>query len=198
VSQGDAALRAASARDIAALDRRGFLRLVGLAAAAGVLPAACTRAPAALPAPPGLRCLSACSWAVLNAAAARIVGPPGAALVAEQRVDPALRADAFLAAAPSLAGPLEQALLALEFAVWPLLPKLRPFSALGPEGQDAVLAHLAGSRIATKRRVFAGIRSVALMGFYGAPEARALVRYPMGAADPDAAIDDAMATPPDA
>jgi hypothetical protein len=197
VSAGEPDLRARSARELAALDRRGFLRLVGLAAAAGALPAACSRPPAGVAAPPGLRCLSARAWAVLNAAAARIVGPPGAALVADGTVDPALRADAFLAAAPSLAGPIEQALLALEFAVWPLLGKLRPFTALGPQARDAVLAELAGSRIETKRRIFAGIRSVALLGFYGSAEARALVRYPLGAADPAATIDDAMTDPSD-
>jgi hypothetical protein len=90
------------------------------------------------------------------------------------------------------AAPLEQALLFLEFAVWPLLGKLRPFTRLDPVAQDAVLFELADSRVATKRRIFAGIRSLALMGFYASPEARALVRYPMGAALPPATIADAM------
>jgi hypothetical protein len=130
---------------------------------------------------------------VLNAAAARIVGPAGAALVAAGSIDPGLRADAFLAGAPALVAPLEQALLALEFAVWPLVGKLRAFTALAPEAQDAVLAELAGSRFATKRRIFGGVRAVALLGFYAAPEARALTGYPVGAARPAATIADAMA-----
>jgi hypothetical protein len=192
MSAADPALGARSMRDLAGLDRRGFLRLLALASAAGALPPGCSRAPEGLAAPAGLRFLSARGWAVLNAAAARIVGAPGAALVAAGRVDPALRADAFLAGAPSLAAPLEQALLALEFAVWPLLGKLRPFTRLGPEAQDAVLSELAASRAETKRRIFGGIRSLALMGFYASPEARALVHYPMGAADPLATISDAM------
>jgi len=192
VSAGDAALRARATRDLAGLDRRAFLRLLAVASAAGVLPVACSRAPEGVAAPAGLRFLSARGWAVLNAAAARIVGPPGTELVLAGTVDPALRADAFLAGAPSLAAPLEQALLALELAVWPLVGKLRPFTHLPPEAQDAVLAELAESRVATKRRIFAGIRSIALMGFYASAEARALVRYPMGAADPLATIADAM------
>jgi hypothetical protein len=192
VSARDGALHARSARDLEGLDRRGFLRLIAVAAAAGALPLACSRAPLGVAAPPGLRFLSARAWAVLNAAAARITGPPGAALIAAGRVDPALHADAFLAGAPSLAAPLAQALLALEFAIWPLVGKLRPFTGLAPEAQDAVLSELAESRIETKRRIFMGVRSVALMGFYASPEARALVRYPMGAADPAATIADAM------
>ena len=193
MSAGGAALRARATRDLAALDRRAFLRLLGFACAAGALPLACSRAPEGLAVPAGLRFLSARGWAVLNAAAARIVGPPGAVLILAGSVDPASRADAFLAGAPSLAAPLAQALLALEFAVWPLVGKLRPFTRLPPAAQDAVLAELAESRFATQRRIFAGIRSIALLGFYASPEARALVGYPMGADAPTATIADAMA-----
>ena len=192
MSEATLALRTRAARDLATLDRRGFLRLLALAAAAGALPAGCSRAPVGLAAPPDLRFLSARAWAVLNAAAARLVGPPGPALVAAGVVDPARRADAFLASAPSLAAPLEQALLALEFAVWPLVAKLRPFTRLAPEAQDGVLGELAGSRFATKRRVYGGIRSIALLGFYASGEARALVGYPIGASAPAATIADAM------
>ena len=108
----DLALRAAG--DLSALDRRSFLRLLGAAAAAGVLPAACTRAPAGPSAPPALRYLSPRGWAVLNAAAARIAGPDGPKLVSAGVVDPALGADRFLAGAPALVEPLGQALLVVE------------------------------------------------------------------------------------
>jgi hypothetical protein len=179
-----------AARELAALDRRGFLRLLGLAAASGLLPAACTRAPGG--APPELRFLSPRGRAILAAAAARIVGPPGAELIARGAVDPALGADRFLSGAPSLAEPLGQALLFVEFAPWPLLGKLGPFTGLAPEAQDAVLAELAASRLATKRRIFGGVRAIALLGFYSAPEARATTGYPVGAAEPAATIADAM------
>jgi len=181
-----------AAGDLSALDRRGFLRLLGAAAAAGLLPAACAREPAGPRAPAELRFLSPRAWAVLNAAAARIVGPQGAQLVTTGAVDPALGADRFLSGAPSLAEPLGQALLVVEFAVWPLAPKLRPFTALTPDAQDAVLAELAASRLATKRRIFGGVRAMALLGFYGAPEARALTGYPVGSPHPTATIADAM------
>jgi hypothetical protein len=183
-----------AARDaLEALDRRGFLRLVALAAAAGALPAGCSHDPAGLTVPGDLKALSARGWAVLHAAAARVVGPPGAALVANGAVDPARRADAFLAGAPSLAPAASAALLVLEFGVHPLLPKWRAFTALDGPAQDRVLADLAGSRIAAKRRIFAGVKTLSLLGFYAAPEARAQLRYPLGAASPQATIADAMA-----
>src|SRR5262245_59067650 len=192
---GDLARRAAG--DLSALDRRTFLRLLGAVAGAGLLPAACTREPAGVRAPSGLRHLSRRGWAVLNAAAARIAGPEGAKLVAAGVVDPALGADRFLDGAPALVDPLGQALLVVEYAVWPLSPKLRPFTSLAPEAQDAVLADLAGSRLETKRRIFGGVRAMALLGFYAAPEARALTGYPIGASHPDATIADAMTYPLD-
>jgi hypothetical protein len=197
VSAPDHGLAASAAADLAPLDRRAFLRWLGALAAAGLLPAACTRAPAGLAAPAGLRFLSPRTWSVLNAAAARIAGPRGAELVATGRVDPALRADEFLAGAPALARPLAQALLALELGVFPLVAKLRPFTALAPEQQDAVLAELAASRFATKRRIYGGLRSIALLGFYAAPEARALTGYPVGSPRPSAGIADAMDWPED-
>src|SRR5262245_33676399 len=192
---GDLARRAAG--DLSALDRRTFLRLLGAAAGAGLLPAACTREPAGVRAPSGLRHLSRRGWAVLNAAATRIAGPEGAKLVAAGVVDPALGADRFLDGAPALVEPLGQALLVVEYAVWPLSPKLRPFTSLAPEAQDAVLSDLAGSRLETKRRIFGGVRAMALLGFYAAPEARALTGYPIGASHPDATIADAMTYPLD-
>jgi len=195
MSAGPDALARAAARELAALDRRAFLRLLGAAAAAGWLPAGCSRAPVGARAPAELRFLSPRGWAVLNAAAARIAGPTGAPLVTDGTVDPALRADAFLAGAPSLAAPLGQALLFVEFAVWPLVPKLRPFTALEPDAQDAVLAGLASSRIALERRIFGGVRAMALLGFYAAPEARALTGYPVGAASSTVGIADAMSEP---
>ncbi len=181
-----------AADDLSALDRRAFLRLLGAAAATGLVPAACAREPAGPGAPSVLRFLSPRSWAVLNAAAARIVGPRGAQLQSAGVVDPALGADRFLSGAPSLAEPLGQALLVVEFAVWPLVGKLRPFTALAPEAQDAVLAELAASRLATKRRIFGGVRAMALLGFYAAPEARALTGYPVGVSNPAFSIADAM------
>jgi hypothetical protein len=161
----------------AALDRRAFLRLTAIAAGAGLLPAGCGggRAPR-----PGVELivLSPRTYAVFTAAAARLVGPRGAALIHDGTVDPAAAADAILARSPTLAGPLTQGLLALEFGVWPLLPKVRPFTALSADGQDAVIADLAGSTVGLKRALYGGVRSLVMATFYATPASRALTGYP--------------------
>jgi len=193
MSDREAALVAAAARELAALDRRAFLRGLAVATAAGLLPAGCARAPSGVSAPEELRFLTPRGYAVLNAAAARLAGPPAQELLARGAVDPALGAERFLAGAPGLAAPLGQALLVLELGVWPLPGKLRPFTALAPAEQDAILAELAGSRLALKRRIFGGVRALALLGFYADPAARATTGYPIGAAVPGAGIADAMA-----
>lgn len=166
-------------RAAAALDRRGFLRLVSVAAAAGVLPAGCGRLPAALAPPAGapLRVLAPRTWAAFTAATMRLVGPPGAALVASGSVAPAASADALLAGSPALAGPLVQGLWLLELGVRPLIAKWRPFTALDGPAQDGVLSDLAGSRLALKRALFAGLKSLAMATVYGTPAGRALTGY---------------------
>ena len=174
---------------LAALDRRAFLRLAGLAAALGLLPSGCGDAAPALAPPAGLplRFLTPRTYAVFTAAAARIVGPAGAQRIRARRLDPGVRAEAFLASAPTLAPTLRQALLVLEFGVPPLLAKLRPFSALVGEAQDAILHELMGSRFATKRLLFGGVRSLALLACYGDPVSREWIDYP--AASPHAGAD---------
>ena len=185
------------ARAAAALDRRGFLRLVGAAAAAGVLPAGC-RARGLAP-PPGteLRVLTPRTWATFTAATARLVGPRGAALVARGLVVPGRTADAVLAANPALAGPLVQGLWVLELGVWPLVWKVRTFTGITPGAQDLVLRELAHSRIALKRDLFAGLRSLAFLAFYGDPGARQLTGYPGPFGNGTVSIADAMARPDD-
>jgi hypothetical protein len=176
---------------LAALDRRGFLRLAGVAAAAGLLPSGCGAAPAALAPPPGLALhhLTPRTYAVFTAAAARVVGPAGAERIASRRLEPGARAEAFLAGAPSLAGALRQALLVLEFGAPPLLWKLRPFTALAPAAQDAILHELMGSRLALKRQLFAGVRSLALFACYADPTSREWMEYPFERPHPGADIE---------
>lgn len=188
---------AAAARD---LDRRAFLRGVGGLAALGLLPAgsvACAEAPDGLGPPSGvsLRVLTPRTYAVLNTASLSLVGPPGAALVASGRVDPARNADTFLAASPALAAPLGQALLALEFGPWPLLRKLRPFTSLSRVDRDAILEQCMRSRWALTRRLFGGVRAVALLAFYAAPQARALARYPGAPGVAPVSVAEAMVWP---
>jgi hypothetical protein len=188
------ALAHAAARDLAALDRRGFLRLAALAAASPWLAAGCARAPAGLAPPADLALvhLSPRGYAVLNAAAGAIAGPRGAVLVRERALDPGRAGERFLADAPELAAPLGHALLFLELAPWPLLAKLRPFTALSDPERDAVLRELMSSRLAAKRLVFAGLRSVSLLAFYGAAAEERPPGFELGRIPPGAAIADAL------
>ena len=190
-------LEARVERDLLAIDRRGFLMRAGCAAAAACLPAGCRDAPGGAGPPPGvsLELLSPRGYVVLNAAAERIAGPIGAPLVRERRVDPAAHAERFLAGAPELATPLGQALLVLEFAVWPLVSKLRPFTALDSAARDAVLAELMRSRLALGRAVFAGVRSIAVLGLYAALAEARLPGVELGAIPASATIADAMRLP---
>ena len=177
-----------------ALDRRAFLRLAGGAAALGLCPSGCGPGTAALAPPPGVVPVSFTprSYAVFNAAAARIVGPRGAELIRERRIDPARRVDRLLARAPDVAGSLQQALLVVEFAIFPVLEKLRPFTALDGPAQDAVLAELMHSRFETKRAIFAGLKGLACLGFYGDPGSNALTGYPGPFGSDRVSIADAM------
>lgn len=146
------------------LDRRAFLRLLGASAAAGVLP---------------LGCLSTQRRAaVLHAAVRRMVGPHGAALIDAGAIDPGAAAESWLGRLGPIADPIDGALLALEYGVWPLVPKLRPFSTLDAAAQDAVLANLLHSRWSVKRQIFGGVKSLACLVYYGHPAAHAGIGYP--------------------
>lgn len=183
--------------ELAALDRRGFLRLVGVAAGAGLLPSGCGADAARFGPPAGtaLRALTPRTYAVCNAAAERIVGERGAAAIRARTIDPAERIDAFLASSPELVAPVRQALLALEFAMPPLSGRLPPFSALGDAARDAVLADCLHSRLALRRQLFNGVRTFAALGFYGSRASRALIGYPQALGRGEPSIEDAMRYP---
>ncbi len=171
---------AALTRAAATLNRRAFLRLVAVATAAGLAPSGCDRVPEPLlPSDGGtLEVLSPRSYATFTAAAARVVGPAGAALIAARSIDVGSAADAWLAREPSLAGPIGHALVALEHGVWPLVAKVRPFTALAGEAQDRVLDDLMRSRLDLKQAIFQGVRSLALLTLYSSPASRVLTGYP--------------------
>ena len=174
-----------AARDLgealAPLDRRAFLRLAGVALAAGVVPSGCARSVPDWMRPPvglELRSLSPRSYGVLAAATSRLVGGTGASWIEAGRVRPAATADAWLGSVPALAGPLSQGLAVLEWGFVPFLGKLRPFTALAPGAQDALLSELLHSRLALKRELFRGLRSVAYLTFYADPAVRPLIGHP--------------------
>lgn len=146
-----------------------------------MLPGGCGGVPETLAPPAGLSlsALRPCDYATLPAAALRVVGPRGAELIFSRTVDVGRLADELLARSPAVAGALSQALVVLEFGVWPLVAKLRPFTQLSGQAQDAVLTDLARSRLAVKHALYGGVRSLALLSaFYGAPQTRSLSGYP--------------------
>jgi hypothetical protein len=166
---------------LAPLDRRAFLRLAGAAAALGLLPAGCgAQVPAGLVPPEGLRLhvLSPRGYATFQAFAIRLVGARGAEAIATRRLDPAAAADAWVARLPDLSGPLTQGLWLLEWGVWPFLAKLGPFTSAGPEVQDRVIEDLMRSRMDTKRDLYKGLKSLAMLAFYAQPASRPLVGDP--------------------
>lgn len=181
------------------LSRRAFLRAAGAALATGLFPTGCGREHAAWLRPPparALRHLSGRGYAVLAAATARLVGGEGAGWIAEGRVTPAATADDWLDGVPQLAGPLGQGLLLLEFGVFPVLPKLRPFTALAEEAQDGVLADLGASEIGWKRDLYKGVRTIAFLTFYADPAVRPLIGHPGPFGRGAVAIADAMSYAP--
>ena len=143
------------ARAARPLDRRSFLRFAGVAAAAGVLPSGCGGVPATLapPADLSLAVLRPRAYATFTAAALRIVGPRGrrAHRHARRSTSDGSRTRCSRARRrwPRRSS---QALVVLEFGVWPLVDKVRPFTSLAGQAQDAVLADLARSRLRGEAR----------------------------------------------
>jgi hypothetical protein len=169
-----------AARALARLDRRAFLRIMGGLAAAGLLPAGCGGVPPGLAPPPGrtLAALSPRGYATFQAFAARLVGPELGGAIVRRELDPAADADAWVAGRPELARVLGQGLTLLEWGVWPLLPKLRPFTSLDPAGQDRVIEDLLRSRMDLKRDLYRGLKSLASLVVYGDPVVRARLGHP--------------------
>jgi len=168
------------ARAAATLDRRAFLRLAAVAAAAGLLPSGCGRVPPSLAPSPDrqLAVLSPRAYATFTAVALRVVGPAGAELIAARAIDVGAAADAWLARTPALATPITQGLAVLELGIWPLVSKLRPFTALDGAAQDRVLDDLVRSRLDLKNALFQGLRALSLLSFYSSPASRTLTGYP--------------------
>ncbi len=165
---------------LSVLDRRAFLRLAGALAAASSYPLGCVPLKEE-PGPStevGLSQLTPRTYAVFQAAAGRLLGPGPAELIQRGVVNPGQIADAWLARLPELAPALRAGLLVLEFAPFPFLRKLRPFTALRPSAQDAVLEELMRSSEDWKRALFKGIKSFACLTFYSAAPSRSLTGYP--------------------
>ncbi len=123
-----------------------------------------------------LQALDARQFAVLAAVAARTVGAPHA-----DPITIAERVDAQMALAPPEArADFGKLLLLFENALAGFVfdGRARPVTRLGPEAQDAVLAHWRDSRLAVRRSGYAVLRKMTQAAWYAAPEAWADVGYP--------------------
>ncbi len=181
-------------RSLDALSRRTFLRLAGAAAAGGLLPSGCGGVPEDLRPPADLRLvqLSSRAYATFNAAAMRMLGPMSAREIAEGRIDPARAADAWMAREPTLAASLGQALLVLEFGVYPLLAKWRPFTQLDGVAQDRVLSNLMLSHVDLKCDLFKGLKSAICIAYYADPASRVVSGFPGPFGGGEVSVADAM------
>jgi hypothetical protein len=179
------------------LGRRDLLRVAAGVAGAGLLPTGCGSLPPELVPAAGeeLHVLTPRTYAVLTAAAMRIVGPVGAGMIARRELDAGRVADRWLRGAPVAAGPLGTALLVLEFGVPPLVWKLRAFTRLAGVSQDAVLTELMTAGWDLKRQLFGGVRALAMLAFYGSPASRVVTGYPGPFGGDGVTIDDAMVDP---
>lgn len=87
----------------------------------------------------------------------------------------AIVADALSARPPAMRRQLRVLLRALEWL--PVLRWGRPFTALSTDGRRRVLSALQDAPVLLLRRGFWGLRTLALMGYYGREEAREEIGY---------------------
>lgn len=162
------------------LTRRAFLRssfcLAGGALAASLPIAGCS-APAYSGAPAGLKLFTPRQWAVLDAAARRLVptapGRPGGG-----ELGVATSADAlFSAGNDRLKADLARLLDTLETMPW-LAGRFTPFTRMGPEAQDAYLANWMGSGIGMKRQALAGLDRLVQTIYYMDPRSWEAIHFP--------------------
>jgi hypothetical protein len=132
-------------------------------------------------APPSGKVLSVLSpraYATFQAFSMGLVGPDLTRAMRAGTIEPAGVADAWVARQPELGEALGQGLVVLEWGVWPLFPKWRPFTALDDAGRDRVLASLVVSRFDLLRDLYRGLKSLATLAVYSDPETRRLLGIP--------------------
>ena len=166
---------------LAALDRRAFLRLAGLAAAAGVLPTGCgdVRRPA--------RSTAGSPAALSHAAHLRRLHGRGRAhrrtrrRAADRGAAPRSRCArrGLPRERPERSRPpCARRCSCSSSACRRCSRSCAPSRALAGEAQDAILRELMASRFATKRLLFGGVRSLALLACYGDAASREWIDYP--------------------
>jgi len=119
--------------------------------------------------------LSSPQQALLRSLAARIVPAAAALGTAEQAEMMHLIAEALSDRTPEVRRQFAAFLTLVRWA--PAARYGRPFDALAPERQDAVLRYLQDCPVQLLRAGFWGVRTLILMGFYARPAAGATFGY---------------------
>ncbi|HEY9724621.1 MAG TPA: gluconate 2-dehydrogenase subunit 3 family protein [Oscillatoriaceae cyanobacterium] len=162
----------------ASINRRQFLRrALGFAAVATTLPlAACARGRYTAP-PQALDFFTEKQWNVLHAASLRLM-PSAPGRLGAETIDVATAADHLLAkASPPLQAQFRQLLDTFEDWTW-LALHFKPFTAMGPEEQDAYLRAWQSSPLALQRQGFSGLNKTCAMLFYMDPRSWPQIGYP--------------------
>ncbi len=141
----------------------------------------------------GLKVLGPTEYAVLMAIAARLV-PGGEGFPSVQEVGVGLNADGILARSdPAAVKEVKQLLKLFENALAGFLfaGRIRPFTRLTPQDQDAVLAEWQSSRLQIRRTGFTALRTLSIASYFGSPLSWSAVHYPgppQGFHQPDAPL----------
>lgn len=127
-----------------------------------------------------LAVLDPTEYSVLQAVAGRLI-PQRAGFPTVQQVGAALNADRILLLAdPCARKEVKQLLKLFENALAGFLfgGRLRPFTQLAPEEQDAVLGEWQNSRLQIRRTGFQALRTLAMAAYFGSPLTWAASGYP--------------------
>ncbi len=176
--------------------RRGFLKkglLGGVVLALGGGGWLFTRPSAATPAPDGLKVLDARQYAVMHALVQRFI-PAHANFPSPDSVHTTVACDAVLAMTePVTQAEVKQLLMLFENALPNFLfgGRSTPFTQLGVDEQDEVLAEWRDSRVTLRRTGYLALRGTVLAAYYGNRETWSSVGYAgpvAGIHDPDAPV----------
>ena len=176
--------------------RRGFLKkglfggaLLALGGAGWLF----TRPSAATPAPDGLKVLDAREYAVMHAIVQRLI-PAHAHFPSPDSLRTTVACDGVLAMLEEVTqNEVKQLLMLFENALPNFLfaRRTKPFTQLGVDEQDVVLAEWRDSRLTLRRTGFLALRGTVMAAYYGNAETWAAVGYsgpPAGIHDPNAPV----------
>lgn len=120
-------------------------------------------------------------WAIVAAVAARVCPPPGADVPGADAIGVATLADRLLSRAdPGTLADVKSVLALFENGLTGALffERVRPFTQLDPDTQDAVLYAWRDSRVALRRTVFRALSSMVTALYFGDPRTWPGIGYP--------------------